>query len=613
MGNLVSYNSLKQKIIIAEANQTNATKIKSELMNKGFFDFDFATNNQEINNIIRENYQCIENIGLLIVSDDLPGCRIKTLCQALCNADTDIFIAVLVIRKQLGQEPLNPNLTSRCLLYYLNQDYSSVELQMVVEFLVKLKIEQRLRHKQQKRLLTELAERKVVDAKLKYLVTHDELTGLHNRTYLEQKIRLTFNRNDNRKFKQDSFLLFIDLDRFSLINELEGFNVGDRLLVEAITVIRKVLLNVGILARIGSDEFCLYLEHSSSVEARIWAEKIRKSLDEFRFVSGEIAYSITASIGIGSFHSLPSILHPHELISLARQACCMAKANGRNMVWEFNSEDYIVKERHRDLFWVPIIRDALLNNAFFLVFQPVVNLVDGDISHYEVLIRLRGISGLEINPSEFILAGERMGLIHGIDVWVVENAIDFLADLPLELSHISLAINLSGVAFQDEKLLPIIKQKLEMTWVSAERITFEITETAAIDNFEKTRTMINQIRALGCHFALDDFGAGFCSFNYLKKFPVDYVKIDGQFIQNLTNNETDRLLVKAMHQIAKKLGKKTIAEFVENPATMEVLREIGINYGQGHFFGKPSPTLLTQTVFEFKPTSTAIDKPLNKA
>ncbi|MEQ1531023.1 MAG: bifunctional diguanylate cyclase/phosphodiesterase, partial [Methylococcales bacterium] len=549
---------------------------------------------------------------LLIISDDLPGCQLNILSQALCNADAEIFIPLLIIKKCLKCEWISQNLDSRCLIYHLNQDYNPLELQMVAEFLIKLKIEQQLRQKQQKRLINELAERKIVDAKLKYLVTHDELTGLLNRTYLEQKIRLTLNRNNNRKFKQDSFLLFIDLDRFSLINELEGFNVGDRLLVEAITIIRKVLLNVGLFARIGSDEFCLYLEHSCIEDAKLWAETIRKALDEFRFLCGETAYSITASIGIGSLDSVPAILHPHELISLARQACCMAKTNGRNMVWEFNNEDYIVKERHRDLFWVPIIRDALLNNAFYLVFQPVVNLIDGDVSHYEVLIRLRGISGLEINPSEFIQTGERMGLIHGIDVWVVEKAIDFLADLPMELAHISLAINLSGVAFQDDALLPVLKQKLDMTWVNAERITFEITETAAVDNFEKTRTMINQIRALGCHFALDDFGAGFCSFNYLKKFPVDYVKIDGQFIQNLTHNETDRLLVKAMHQIAKKLGKKTIAEFVENAETMLALREIGINFGQGHFFGKPSTKLLAHNVFQFDKVTTPAEKPVNK-
>jgi EAL domain-containing protein (putative c-di-GMP-specific phosphodiesterase class I) len=191
-----------------------------------------------------------------------------------------------------------------------------------------------------------------------------------------------------------------------------------------------------------------------------------------------------------------------------------------------------------------------------------------------------------------------MGLIHGIDLWVVEKAIDYLATLPVGMAHISLAINLSSVAFQDLSLLPMIKQKLEMTGVRAERLTFEITETAAVENYKQTRLMINQIRGLGCRFALDDFGAGFCSFNYLKTFPVDYVKIDGQFITNLINDETDQMLVRSMHQIANKLGKKTIAEYVECTKTINLLREIGVNYGQGYIFGKPSESLLPQNLFQ---------------
>jgi len=387
-------------------------------------------------------------------------------------------------------------------------------------------------------------------------------------------------------------LLFIDIDRFSLINELEGFEVGDRFLVQVICLIRETLNSTGLLARIGSDEFCLYLENADMATALAWAEKIRSALDSFRFMMGKVAYSITVSIGISSLKSAKFILHPGELISQAHQACCMAKSNGRNMIWEYSSQDTVVKERHRDFFWVPIIRDALHDQHLFLVFQPIVNLMSGDVSHYEALLRLRTEEGTIITPTEFIPAAERMGLIHGIDLWVIEHAIDYLAALPDHLANISLTINLSSVAFQDKSLLPTIKQKLEMTWVSAERITFEITETAAVDNFQQTSLMINQIRALGCRFALDDFGSGFSSFNYLKKFPVDYVKIDGQFIQNLANDETDRVLVRSMHQIAKKMGKKTIAEFVECPKTIEILREIGINYGQGYIFGRPSEQLL---------------------
>ena len=608
------FDSRKQDvIIIAETNESSVARITKELQNQGFYNFKFAVNGAEIYKTTREYYENPEAIGLIIISEDLPGCQIKELYQSFSHGEGGVFIPLIVLKKDLSPDYDDWKLDSQHLVYHLKKDYGSVELQMAINFFICLKNEKYLRYKQQEILLTELSERKLVDAKLQYLVMHDELTGLLNRSSLEQHIQLTLNRNSSRNFSQDSALLFIDLDRFSLFNELEGFDVGDRLLTEVISLIRNAISNVGLFARIDSDKFGLYLENCTVLQAEIWSKKIKTSLDNFRFVIGTIAYNITASIGLSSLNSAKSLLHPRELISQAHQACCMAKTYGGNIVWKYDSEDTVVRERHRDIYWVPIIRDALINKRFFLVFQPVVNLINGDVSHYEVLIRLRGEDGVVTGPGEIIPAAERMGLIHGIDLWVVESTIDYLAALPVELSHISLAINLSSVAFQDLSLLPTIKQKLEMTRVRAERLTFEITETAAIDNFKQTRLMIHQIRALGCHFALDDFGAGFCSFNYLKKFPVDYVKIDGQFIQNLVNDETDQMLVRSMHQIVKKMGKKTIAEFVECPKTISLLREIGVNYGQGYIFGKPSEQLLEQSVFQFNDASQKADIAVNWA
>jgi EAL domain-containing protein (putative c-di-GMP-specific phosphodiesterase class I) len=287
--------------------------------------------------------------------------------------------------------------------------------------------------------------------------------------------------------------------------------------------------------------------------------------------------------------------HPSVLIAEAHQACYAAKANGRNMVQLYNDKDTEACTRRSDILWVPLIREALMENRFFLVFQPVVRVKDGAITHYEVLIRMRGKRSDIFSPGEFIPVAERMGLIHHIDLWVVDKSIDFLASLPEHQSHVSLTINLSGVAFQDQSLLPLIKQKLEMTWISASRLAFEITETATVANYQQTREMIARIRALGCHFALDDFGAGFSSFDYIKKFPVDYLKIDGQFIKNLLHDETDQVLVKAMIDIARKLGKRTIAEFVENPKVLSLLKTLGIDYVQGYLIGKPEPHLLDKT------------------
>ncbi|GAB4261172.1 MAG: hypothetical protein Kow0065_11620 [Methylomicrobium sp.] len=553
--------------------------------------FAHAAECADIYRIIRPYIDNTDELGLIVVDEDLPGGQVDAMCQSLAGEQQGVCLPFVVLKNNPA-DIVTDCVSDKSLIYQLPKAFHDAELALLVEMLLLLKVERYLRYEQQEKLITELATRKLLDAKLKYLVAHDELTGLMNRNQLEQHIRLSLTRN--QKLQQNGALLMIDLDRFGLINDLEGFDVADKLIIDVVALIRKLVRQDAWFARIDSDEFCLYFENIGGLEAREVAEEIRKGLNDSRFQSGNVCYSITASIGVATLQSKKVIQHPEELISRAHQACSLAKQNGRNMVWFYNEDDKAIKERHRDVYWVPLIRDALLTQNFFLMFQPVVNLRTGEVSHYEVLIRMKGNENKIISPSEFIPVAERMGLIHSIDLWVVEHAIEFLASLPPDMAQVSLSINLSGMAFQDDTLLPTIKRKLELSWVNAERITFEITETAAVDNFEQTRHMINQIRSLGCHFALDDFGAGFCSFNYLKKFPVDYVKIDGQFIQNLVNDDTDQVLVKSMSEIAKQLGKKTIAEFIECPRVIKILIDLGIDYGQGYIFGKPSQHLIDQ-------------------
>jgi diguanylate cyclase (GGDEF)-like protein len=586
--------SLKEKIIIIAENDAQlATEISTFLRENGFVNIKVAQDGSKIYEILRPYYNEPEQIGLIIVNEQLPQCQLNEMCMTLSCSNDGTVIPFVILGPNNKTSSCVYDVREGCLNHYLSLPIDYSELLIVLGFQLTMKHERFLRHNQEERLINELAERKIVDAKLKYLVVHDELTNLLNRQNFERQLRLILNRSNMMQF--NGALLFIDIDRFSLINELEGFETGDRLLVEIVSIIRKQSAKNDLFARIGSDEFCLFLENRTFEEIKKIAEKIRKRVYEYRFFTGDVCYSISLSIGISGLNESLAVYHPSELISRARQACNMAKKKGRNMIWKYNENDTAVQERHRDIYWVPLIRKALLEKSFFLVFQPVVDLLDGVISHYEVLIRMKAADNEVINPGQFIPVAERMGLIHSIDLWVVESAFDFLAQLPSAQSNVSLAINLSSVAFQDDSLLPTIKEKLELTWIDAKRITFEITETAAVDNFEQTRDMIMKIRALGCKFALDDFGAGFCSFNYLKTFPVDYVKIDGQFIQDLINDETDQILVKSMAEVAKKLGKKTIAEFVETPETILKLKELGINLGQGFVFGKPETNLLPHT------------------
>lgn len=587
-------NSLEDLIIIvAEHNSVSAQHISSLLKDSHFSDIRLASSGQKIYDILRPFHDQPEKIGLIVLNQDLPDCNLMELSQSLCGAPDGIAIPFVILKSSDSSNSAIDQYSAPVGHSLITQITSPVEPQTLIlsiNFLLQLKQERYIRHQQEEQLINELASKNIIEAKLKFLVAHDELTGLINRASFDRQLRLIMNLSN--KLKKEGALLFIDVDRFSMINELEGFDVGDRLLVELTILIRKLVPPSSLFARIGADEFCLFLENKTQKQAKIMAETIRTTVDNFRFFTGEICYSASVSIGITSLDNSSPAKHPGEMILHARQACNSAKINGRDKIRIYNAEDASVKQRRRDIYWVPILRKALRDNDLFLMFQPVVQLNNGDISHYEVLVRMRGDDGQTITPDQFIPVAERMGLIHAIDLWVVENAIEFLAALPSYRSRIALAINLSGTAFQYPDLLQVIRDKLELTWVDAGRLTFEITETAAVDNFERTRDMIHKIRALGCKFALDDFGAGFCSFNYLKTFPVDYVKIDGQFIRQLDINETDSILVRSMVEIADKLGKQTIAEFVETPNIALKLKELGVNMGQGYAFGKPERNLL---------------------
>ncbi len=582
---------LKDKIIIvAEHDGVSARQLITILKENGFSDVRHADNGNRIYDILRSFHDHPEKIGLILLNEQLPECRLAEMCQSLARVADGSVIPFIVIRAvkpaNLAFQPDTPD----CLMHQMVSPINPELLLLSIEFLMQMKQERFLRHQQEEQLINELAAKNLMEAKLKFLVAHDELTGLLNRNSFERQMKLIMNLGN--QFKKEGALLFIDIDRFSLINELEGFDIGDRLLVDLTILIRKLLPPNNLLARIGADEFCLFMENKTIKQACIIAETLRTNVDNFRFFSSDICYGVSVSIGITSLtNSLPA-RHPGEMILHARQACNFAKINGRDKIRVYSHEDVVVKERRRDIYWVPIIRKALRENNLFLMFQPVVQLDNGHISHYEVLVRMLDEEGRTIAPDQFIPVAERMGLIHAIDLWVVENAIGFLAALPSYMSRISLAINLSGKAFQYPDLLQVIRDKLDATWVDAGRLTFEITETAAVDNFERTTEMIHKIRELGCKFALDDFGAGFCSFNYLKTFPVDYVKIDGQFIRNLESNETDRILVKSMVEIAGRLGKTTVAEFVETSNIALHLQSIGVNLGQGYAFGKPERHLL---------------------
>ncbi len=452
-----------------------------------------------------------------------------------------------------------------------------------------LKRERDLRKRREHELEIELAERRIVEARLQHLVGHDDLTGLCNRRRLEQQLEVVVLRA--RKNQCSSALLYIDLDRFKVVNDAEGHMVGDRVLVEVSNMLRSKIGTRGLVARVSADEFAVLLENIPEIGALEQAEDLRRMMDDFQFKTLNRTYHIGTSLGVASIQP-GDVVSASEILARADQACYVAKTHGRNQVHLFNKEDTEMVTLRSAIYWVPTIRDALANNKFKLVFQPVLDLRQRRATHYEALIRMVGEDGHLITPNNFIPVAEHMGLIHDIDLWVVAHAIDILHQQS-DMGEISLNINLSSHAFQDAALLPLLKRKLEETGITAHRLTFEITETAAVANFAQTREMIMQLRELGCRFALDDFGSGFSSFSYLKEFPVDILKIDGAFITNLVNDPVDQSLVRSMIDIARTLGKQTVAEFVESKEVLDLLLQFGVDYAQGYYLGKPDP--------EFKP------------
>ncbi|MFB4204990.1 putative bifunctional diguanylate cyclase/phosphodiesterase [Arhodomonas sp. KWT2] len=437
-------------------------------------------------------------------------------------------------------------------------------------------------------LESEVSELRVMESRLEHLVYHDDLTGLWNRRRLKEAIELAIFRATS--LDRPCSLLLIDMDRFKLVNDLEGHEAGDRFLIEVSRLLRRHAGHTDTVARIGSDEFAVLLENLSAEQALERAEFIRGELEGYGFRHGGRQYRTCASIGVAGIEGGTGSAAVSELMAQADQACFVAKQHGRNRVHAYSEGDPELDYLRRDHTWAPLIREAIERDRLFLCFQPIVRTRDGRITHYECLLRMRDRDGNVCMPGEFIPVAERTGLIHRLDMWVVDRALDFLAAQPRGERDVRVSVNLSAHAFLNRELFDLLARRLEMSRVPSDRLLFEITETAAIENMARSRELIARLRALGCRFALDDFGSGFSTFNYIKHFPVDYLKLDGSFIVNVANDPVDQALVRHMISIARSLGKETIAEFVESEAAFEAVRELGVDYVQGHYLGEARET-----------------------
>ncbi len=580
----------RKGIFIIDGHSTDTIPVAEMLAKSGFSNIQTheqqdATHQELIQQLLNEQH-CIDLVLLDISRSGQYGLE---LCGAICRERKLSTIPLIVIAsKGRWQEDSIYSAFRSGATDIVFTPVQRLELIPRVISALFLKLERDLRQHHELELENELAERKVIEARLQYLVSHDELTGLCNRRRLEQSLESAVFQARNQHYA--SALLYIDLDQFKVINDTEGHAIGDRFLMSIANKLRQAVMPENILARISSDEYAILIENTCTKEATAIAESLRRIIDEYRFVSSNKKYHIGASIGVALIEHSDEIT-ASEALARAAQACFEAKTHGRNMVHLFSHND---KESHiirRAVDWVPRIRDAIAHDRLCMHFQPVIDVASGKVYGHEALIRMLDHDGSLISPDNFIPVAERMGLIHDIDLWVVNHAIEMLQQLPGQYDHLSLNINLSIYAFQDPALLTLVRDKLAATGVDARRITFEITETAATGSYAQTRKMINQLRELGCCFALDDFGSGFSSFNYIKQFPVDYLKIDGSFIRNLVYDPVDQQLVKSMIDVARTLDKKIVAEYVENEEILELLREYGVNLAQGNHIGLPAAAM----------------------
>ncbi len=379
----------------------------------------------------------------------------------------------------------------------------------------------------------------------------------------------------------------MDLDHFKYLNDTASHQAGDLYLASLACSLKKCLRAGDVLARVGGDEFAALLPGAGTREAQSIARRILERVRQAHITVAGEAVHLTASIGIALFPRHGR--RPGELLSRADVAMYQAKEQGGNQVCLYEPAGDPHTRMLSQLSWVTRIREALAQERFVLYLQPILDLRQDRVTRYEVLVRMRGTDGSLVPPGTFLAAAEQFGLIREIDRWVVRRAIRLIAEQREEGRDLCLEVNLSGKAVSDQELLQIVRKELSTTGVDPSLLIFEITETAAVASIEAAKTFISVLRSLGCRFGLDDFGVGFSSFNYLKRLPVDYLKIDGSFVRNLSHDEGDRHLVRAIVQVAQGLGKETVAEFVEDEETLRLLKELGVDYAQGCLIGLPCP------------------------
>jgi diguanylate cyclase (GGDEF)-like protein/PAS domain S-box-containing protein len=470
----------------------------------------------------------------------------------------------------------------------------------------------------------DIAQQEAMETQLRWQATHDPLTNLHNRRYFEEQLEIERSRLE--RVDSQSALLFLDLDRFKYINDTAGHEAGDKILLMVSKQLAQRIRSSDTLARLGGDEFAVILRDIDPSTLRETADKFREVLSTLHFTSGSHKFKVNGSIGVAVIDRYSETTS--DIMANADIACHQAKAEGRDQTHIYNPASEVRFEMTSELGWATRLQQALDHDQFELFFQPILALADIDFdnlpdsssdlwsthhryrqtppTYIESLIRLRSEEGELIPPNLFLGSAERFGLMPKIDIWVIKKALAILQEAHDLGLYFTLGINISAITLEDQKAITEIIEVIRSAPVPARHLAIEITERSAITNMVGVKSFIDTINELGCDFALDDFGAGFSSFAQLRHLPVRFVKIEGEYVKNMANDNTDRSIVTAINDIAHSIGRQTIAEFVMNPEILRALQACGVDYAQGFYIAEPMSQTDLFVIYEDEPTVVSV-------
>jgi diguanylate cyclase (GGDEF)-like protein/PAS domain S-box-containing protein len=430
----------------------------------------------------------------------------------------------------------------------------------------------------------DVTERERIQSRLRHLADHDPLTGLLNRRRFEEE--LSDRVAHAARYEGGGAVLLLDLDNFKYVNDSLGHRTGDAVVRSIADLLRSQMRETDVLARLGGDEFAILLPHASTEQARQVAAKLLETVRRHRAVFRGKRLRLTTSIGVAAISDARAQT-VEELMVEADVAVYEAKEAGRDRASVYAPAHPGEAERRESPAWAERIRRAIDGEPLALLAQPILSLDTNEISQYELLLRMEGPDGELLPPHAFLPTAERSGMVREIDLWVTRQAIRLIEGQRQMGRDLHLEVNLSGRTLGDPTLPRAIEEELRNVMIGPASLIFEVTETAAVLNMDEARDFASQLTDMGCRFALDDFGAGFGSFYYLKYLPLEFLKIDGDFISDLASNLTDQAMVRAIVDLSAQLGKATIAEFVPDEETIELLRDYGVDFAQGFHVGRP--------------------------